>query len=140
MTATAEHHCTGVVAHTALASSLLSCWHLWRVFIVVAMASSLSLLRWGYCRSCTSIVALIVLGLLPVSRCHCCIVALVSLPSLRWRHHRWRLCHHCASVFTIVAVAPSTLLHWHLHCWSTQALANTCCSGRGAMLLCWSWG
>jgi hypothetical protein len=62
---TAKHRCTGVVAHTALALSPSSCWHLWHIFAVVAMASSLSLLRWHCFRSCAGILALIMLELLP---------------------------------------------------------------------------
>jgi hypothetical protein len=135
--ATAECHCAGVVAHTALALSPFSCWHLWHVFVLVAMVYSLSLSCCHCCHSCAGIVALIVLALLPLLRWHCCrscacVIALIalalsllaSLPSLHRHFH-----HHCSGTANVTAL--------HLCCQSMDVLTDACCSGRGMMLSSW---
>ncbi len=137
---TAKHCCAGIITHPALALSPSSC----STFGVTLLS-----LQWcSLCPRCTGVVAVVALALLPSlhwHHCPCCagivaLVALVLLPPLRWCHHRWFLCHHCTGIFTVVAVAPSRLLHWHLCCWSTDVLSDARCLGRGTMWLCWSWG
>ncbi len=104
--------------------SPLSCLHLWHVFIVVAMASSLYSLRWCCCCSCACVSILIALALSLLSRWCCCrscagVVALIalvssplaSLPLLRQRFHR-----HCTGAVDIVPLA-SLLWVYGRACW-----------------------
>jgi hypothetical protein len=132
----------------ALALFPMPCWHCHPCHAGIFHLSLLSL-QWHHLDPHRAgLVIIVALALLPPlhwhpNPCHAgvvSIVALVLLPSIRWHHHRWHLCHCCTGVFTVVAVTPSTLLHWSLCCWSMDALADARCSGRGTMPSCWLWG
>ena len=94
---------------------------------IVALVSLL-LFSWCLCLHCTGIFAVLVLGSLPLLRCHLCppcacwclhcccagIVTLIAMASLPLLH--WRLCQSFALVsITLIALASSPLFCWHCH-------------------------